>query len=241
MLTADDIYREVLWRAKGTTNELPYAYSSGGDFSFLQLFKEVYCRLVNEVVMTDSDFFLEKASANLVADTEDYYFPNDLIRLRYMELAMDGTNFYKAIETDPAFFATSEQALVSATSQSYPKFWMLGSTSVPSAHFQVAPRPRNAVTNGIKYYYDRMPSAMLANHISAVLSAASCVVLFPAQFEWLIPLGCNVELWGRYGLLEDHQVQVQKYERGIEDLKRLTKPKVSIGQKRIRDSREVGR
>ena len=239
MKKIDDIYREVLWRTNFTTNDFPYVYASGGAYGFLQTFADVYKYLCTEVIYSDSNYFLEKASANLVADVEDYYTPNDLVRLRYLELAMDGTNFYKANEFNPTFFPNSEQALVSAGSYSNPYFWPMGSINVPSSHFQVAPRPRSAVTNGIKYYYDRMPSALFSDHISAAVSTASAMVHFPQHFDYLIPLGIAVEVWGKQGVRDKFADDIQRYRQGVEDMKRLLKPRVSVGQKRMRDSREV--
>ena len=243
MRSLDDIYREVLWRTSLTSTDFPYKFTTGGDYGFIQAFADVYKYLVTEVIYTDSNYFLEKTNLNLTVNVEDYYTPNDLVRLRYMEFALDGTNFYKAYEFDPIFFSTSEQGTVSAGSMYTPKFWSMGSINAPSSHFQIAPKALQTVTNGIKIYYDRMPSALLSTPVSdssaTTISAASAVVFFPGQFDYLIPLGVAVEVWGRYGVLDQKQTEVTRYKTGVEDMKRLLKPRVSIGQKRVRDFREI--
>lgn len=239
MRKLDDIYREVLWRTQKTTNDIPYPYASGGAYGFLQLFADEYQKLVQEVVLTDSDHFLTSSTDNLVANQQEYYLPNDLIRLRYIELGLDGTSFYTAQETDPAFFVVSERNTVSTASVNMPKFWLTGSINTPSARFTVAPNPTQAVTNGIKIYYDRMPSALFSDHISAAVSAASAVVHFPQQFDYLIPLGIAVEVWGKYGVRDQKAAELQRYEQGLEKLRKGLRVNPSISQRRMRDFRET--
>jgi len=239
--TLDDIYREVLWKTSLTTNDLPYKYSSGGNYSFLQLFADVYKFLVQEIINTDSNFFLDRTTDDLSKDVEEYHFPNDLARLRHLELKLDGSYWYRAELTDPVFFRSgTEQALVSSASESHPYFWVMGSINTPSSRFRIAPRPLKDVTDGIKFYYDRMPSALFSSPISAAVSAASAVVTFPSQFDYLIPLGIEVEVWGKYGLRTEKVDDINRYYTGISDMKKLLKPRAAVGQKRIRDFREIG-
>lgn len=240
MRTLDDYYREVLWKTNLTTNDFPYKYTGGGAYGFIQAFAKIYKLLVQEVVQAGSNYFLEKSTIDLVANTEEYYFPSDLCRLRYIEIAMDGTNFYKAQEFDPSFFVMSEQGTVSTASETSPQIWIMGSINTPSSHFQVAPRPKIAKTGGIKIYYDRMPSALLATPVSAAMSTASTQVYFPAQFEELITDGICNDIWTKYGELDKHAQEINDYKQGVEDMKRLLKPRINLGQKRIRDIREIG-
>lgn len=242
MRTLDDIYREVLWRTNLTTTDLPYIYSAGGNYSFLQLFGDVYKYLVNQAIMTDSDYFMVRSTDNLVADQEVYYLPSDLIRLRHIEFSFDGAYFYPGTITDPAFFKRgSEQATVSAAVWNHPYVW-LGDTitgTISGSPYHVAPRPTTAQTSGILLYYDAIPSALFSQPISAAVSTASAKVSFPGQFEYLVPLGISVEVWGKYGSQEDKVTEIQRYQKGIDDMKNLTKPRANVGQKRVRDFREI--
>jgi len=238
--TLDDFYREVLWRTNLTTSDLPYVYASGGNYGFLQLFGDIYKYLVQTIVNTDQNFFLNRSYDSLVANQEIYFLPNDLLRLRHIEFAFDGVSWYPGFETDPVFFKRgAEQTVVSAASMAHPFFWLGDSITAPSSPYHIAPRPATGYTNSILLYYDQMPSGLLANHISAATSAASAKVIFPGEYEYLIPLGVSIEIWGKYGVREQKADEIQRYQKAINDMKNFIKPRASVGQKRVRDSREL--
>lgn len=238
--TLDDVYRKVLWQTSLTTNDLPYVYSGGGNTGFLELFSEQYKYLVNQAILVDTNYFTKRKTDNLVVDQEIYYFPADMIRLRHLELSYDGSYFWPATELDPVFFKRgSEQATVSAAYISHPYFWLGDSITSPSSPYHIAPRPNAAQTSGILYYYDQMPMGLLGTHVSAAISAASVAVVFPEQFEYLLPLGISVELWGKYGVREQKADEIARYQKGLDDMRNMMKPRASVGQKRVRDFREI--
>lgn len=235
----DDIYRKVLWQTSLTSNDLPYAYSAGGLTSFIELFGDIYKYLVNQAVLVDTDYFLTRAYDSLVANQEIYYLPVDTLRLRHIEFNFDGNYSYPGTQLDPvAFTRGSEQATLSAATTAHPYFWLGNDITAPSSPYHIAPRPQVAATNGILMYYDRMPLGLLGTHVSAAISTASTRVVFPEQFEYLIPLGVSVEVWGKYGVRDQKADEIARYEAGLKDMRDMMKPRASVGQKRVRDFRE---
>lgn len=237
----DDVYRKVLWQTSLTTNDIPYAYTAGSQTSFLELFSDIYQYLVNQAVLVDTNYFTNRVYDSLVANQEVYYFPKDMIRLRHIEFNFDGNWYYPGVEIDPAFFIRgSEQALVSAATTANPYFWLGDSITSPSSPYHVAPRPTAARVSGILYYYDQMPMGLLGVNIStSPLSAASTAIVFPEQFQYLLPLGISLEVWGKYGQREAKADEIARYQKGLEDMRNLMKPRASVGQKRVRDLREL--
>lgn len=239
--TLDDIYREILFDTGATTDELPYVYVGGGDYSFLQAFADVYKILCRAVADTDSDFFTDRITDDVTIDVEEYHFPNDLMRLRHIEFQLDGTNWYRGELIDPVFFRSgAEQSQVSAASESKPLFWPLGSINTPSTRFRIAPRPLRSVMDGIKLYYDRIPSALFSDHISAAVSAASAVVTFPGDWEHLIPKGVESRIWGKFGEETKKAESKAEFRDGIRDMKSSMSIGPRTGHSRIRDIRETG-
>lgn len=238
--TLDDVYQRVLWETSLTTNDLAYKYTGGGAAGFLEIFSEVYKKLVNEVVLTDTDYFLTRFAKNLTANIDIYYLPSDLLRLRHIEFCYDNATWNGGIQTDPAAFRrNSEQSFISGATSYRPYFWLGDSITSPSSPFHLAPMPTATVTNGVVGYYDQMPMGLLGAHVSAAISAASTAVVFPEQFEYLLPLGVSIEVWGRYGQLEQKTQKIEQYQQGLKDIRSLMKPRSSIGQKRVRDFREL--
>lgn len=237
--TLDDVYNKVLWQTSLTSNDLPYKYTAGSGTSFIELFGDVYKYLVNQAVLVDTDYFLTRAYDNLVADQEVYFLPADTIRLRHIEFNFDGNYSYPGTQLDPiAFTRGSEQATVSAATTAHPYFWLGDSITSPSSPYHIAPRPTVAATSGILLYYDKMPMGLMGGPVSAAVSAASSRVVFPEQFEYLIPLGVSIEVWGKYGQREAKADEIARYEAGLKDMRDMMKPRASVGQKRVRDFRE---
>lgn len=241
-MTLDDIYREVLWRTGLTTNDLAYVYSSGGTYSFLQLFGDTYKYLVRWLVETDQNYFLTRSYDSLVSAQQVYYFPTDMLRLRHLEFSYDNANWFAGKNTDPAFFIRgAEQTVVSAATINAPYFWLgdsITGAGVSGSPYHIAPVPTASYTNSILLYYDQMPSGLLVNHISAAVSAASAVPIFPGVHNYLIPLGIAVEVWGKYGQSGAHERDIQKYQKALSDINTFMKPRVAVGQTRVRDFRE---
>lgn len=236
----DDAYQKVLWQTGLTTNDLPYIYAAGGALGFLQLFGEQYKYLVNQAVLVDTDYFMKRTTDNLVALQQIYYFPIDMIRLRHIELSYDGAYSYVGTQLDPVFFKRgSEQATVSAANAYHPYFWLGDSITSPSSPYHIAPNPTVPQTSGILYYYDQMPMGLLGAHVSAAISAASTAIVFPEQFEYLLPLGVSVEVWGKYGQRDQKADEITRYQKGLDDMRNLMKPRASVGQKRVRNFREI--
>ena len=229
--TLDDFYRETLWRTSLNTTDLPYIYTAGGAYGFLQLFHDVYTKLIREIVSTGCDFFMEKSTFNLVADQQEYIMPADLMKFRQIELNYNGGGWARATDIDLSHLPnSSEAATLSSASVYHPLFDILEDS------FFIYPEATTNQVSGGKLWYIKMPAEGL--YISAI-SAASATVTFPPEYEWLLPLGCAVEVWGKYRLINENAVEFQRYNQGVADMKRQMKPRVEGGQKRVIDFREI--
>ena|SRR3990167_1615037 len=229
----DEFYRKALWHTSLTTNDFPFVYASGGAYGFTEALHDVYNRLIREIVSTGGDHFMEKSTFSLVADQQEYTLPADCIKLREIELQYDGTNWARARKRDISSLTNSTEAhTLSAASESRPLFDILEDS------FFLYPEPDTARTDGGKLWYIKSPAASL--FISAV-SAASATIAFPQEYEHLIPLGVAVELWDKFGdRVEKGAVLKQKYDEGVEKMKKEIKPRNRPGRVRFLDgNREV--
>lgn len=230
--TLDDIYRDTLWKTSINTADFPYKYTSGGAYGFLQTFHDVYTRLVREIVEQGSDHFMEKSTFNLVANQQEYVFPDDLLKLRQVELSYNGSTWARTMDRDLSFLPQmTEAATLSAANIAYPYMDILENSIF------IYPEPKTAVISGGKMWYIKMPAEGM--YVSAI-SAASATVTFPQEYEYLLPLGCAAELWGKYEAPGTNPNVLQQYATEVEKMKRQIKPRVGGGQKRMIDFREQG-
>lgn len=231
----DDFYRKALWLTNLTTNDFPFVYSSGGAYGFMEALHDVYNRLVDEIVSTGGDYFMEKATFSLVANQQEYTFPSDLRKFREVELAYDSSAqmWARGVKTDISLLPERTEAhMLSAASTSNPYIDILEDS------FFIYPEPDSAVTSGGKLFYIKTPPE--AATVSAV-SAASATITFPQQYEHLIPLGIASELWMKFGdRVEKGAEYTQKYEQGIEKMKAEIKPRAKPGRVRMRNEKELG-
>lgn len=227
----DDFYRKALWLTNLTTSDFPFAYSSGGNYSFHEALHDVYNRLIDEIISTGGDYFMEKSTFSLAANQQEYTFPSDLRKFREVELAYDSVNWARAEKTDLSLLPERTEAhMLSAASQSHPFVDVLED----SMFFYPEP---TATGNGKLFYIKTPPEATT---ISAV-SAASATITFPQQYEHLIPLGIASELWLKYGnAVEKGAEYTSKYEQGIQGMKTDIKPRAKPGRVRMRNEKEIG-
>ena len=231
----DDFYRKALWLTNLTTNDFPFIYASGGAYSFHEALHDVYNRLIDEIISTGGDYFMEKATFNLQPNQPEYIFPTDLRKLREIELAYDGVSWARAVKTDVSLFPErTEASMLSAASTSNPYIDILEDS------FFIYPELNGSTTvsSGGKIFYIKTPSE--ATTVSAV-SAASATISFPQQYEYLIPLGVATELWTKFGdRVEKGADYMQKYEQGILNMKTEIKPRARPGRVRMRNEKELG-
>lgn len=229
----DDFYRKALWYTSLTTSDFPFIYTNGGAYGFHESLHDVYSRLIREIVSTGGDHFMEKATFSLVADQQEYTFPADLIKLREIELQYDGAAWARARQRDLSNLTYSTEAATLSSASVYKPLY-----DVLEDSFFIYPEPTVARTDGGKLWYIKAPAASL--FISAV-SAASATITFPQEYEYLIPMGIAVELWGKFASNDKTAEITAQFNEGVEKMKREIKPRTRPGGVRFLDgNREVG-
>lgn len=104
------------------------------------------------------DFLLKQGSSqNLVSGTSDYTLATDILQLKKVEVALDGSNFYVATRKD----LNEITDLVNTTeTTSSPKYTPITQSSSTEFIIRISPSVTANVTNGLRYWYIIRPAAL---------------------------------------------------------------------------------
>lgn len=167
--------------------------------SYYQLF-------VNEILesMDEWDFQGEIATANLVANQQEYSLPTDIIKIKRAEISYDGTNWYNL-----NFFDINERGKATDTTSITNDF----STSEPYADLMdtgifLYPIPTAAVTGGLKIWYEKKVTELSSATDEPVLVEAYHIGL--ARGAAKVWLEQNIEIAGNKERLAIQSVELEK-------------------------------
>jgi hypothetical protein len=94
------------------------------DANILILANQYKDKLAEEIVKKDEDIFGMKFTRNLLANIREYALPDELIKLKYLEVKLDGSEQERMDETDLAHYkgATDETSIIEAYTGRKPAF-----------------------------------------------------------------------------------------------------------------------
>lgn len=120
------------------------------------------------------------ATASLVASQQDYAFPAGLLKVKRVEVNMNGT-WYKAepIDINQIGTATDTTSIAANFSTSQP-YYDVGQTGI-----KLYPIPPTNVTNGLKIWYVREPSEFTSGEVTTGTKEPG----FDEAFHYMLVLG----------------------------------------------------
>lgn len=102
--------------------------------------------------MDDWDFQGDIATADFVANQQEYTFPSDILKIKRMEVTFDGTNWYVAspMDINERGEPTDTTSIANDFSTSEPYFDLMDNSLF------IYPIPTTSVTGGIKIWYEKL-------------------------------------------------------------------------------------
>lgn len=134
-----------------------YAENDATDSQLFDLLNNAITDELKMVLTVREDFLLKEGTAqDLVADQSDYTLATDILQIKQIQVALDGSNFYVAYrknlnEADDLINTTTE-------SQSEPKYITITQTDSTEFIIRLQPTPSEAVTDGLKYWHIQRPA-----------------------------------------------------------------------------------
>jgi len=167
-----------------------------------------YDILAAEIVssMDDWDIGGEIATANLVVGQQEYVFPADIFKIKRIEAAYDGTNWYPVTRFDVSELgiATDPTNVANHFSKSKPY-----ADTYDNSIF-LFPTPDLSVTNGLKIYYEP-----LVTQLSGVSSEPDIA----RPFHVGIALGMAKDYLKKYITVDGNQNKLMTIENDLEKLR----------------------
>jgi len=132
------------------TNTNTTTYSSADVDAALNSYYQLFVQDILDA-MDDWDFQGEVATANLVANQQEYVFPTDCLKIKRVEITYDGTNWYVV-----NFFDINQRGKATDTTTISEDF----EETEPFADLHdnslfLYPIPDTAITNGLKIWYEK--------------------------------------------------------------------------------------
>ena len=152
-----------------------------------------YDLFVSEILdaMDEWDFNADIATADLVANQQEYVFPTALLKIKRIEVTYDGTNWYKAepMDINEVGHATDTTSIREHFITSEPYFDLMDTS------LMLYPVPTAAVTAGIKIWYeknvDQLSSDTDEPAIARAFHKGLCYGAAKDYFEKYIDVGSN--------------------------------------------------
>lgn len=128
------------------------------DSQLYRLLNDAVSEQIKFVAGLREDFLLKQGtSINLVADTDDYTLATDILQLKRVEVALNGTNYYVAYRKD----LVEDIDLINETEvMASPKYIPITQTSSTEFIIRLQPGPTVNVTDGLRYWYILRPAAL---------------------------------------------------------------------------------
>ena len=109
--------------------------------------------------MDEWDFSAETATTDLITSQQEYILPNDILKIKRVEVTYDGTSWYLAspMDVNERISATDDTSVLNDFSVNNPYFDLMDNSLV------LYPAPTQGVTAGLKVWYEQLPVALSAN------------------------------------------------------------------------------
>ena len=171
-----------------------------------------YHTVVNEVLqsMDDWDYQAEYATADLVANQQEYTVPSDLIKIKRIEVTYDGSNWYLATPFDlNQRSGTNDSATIaeefSTTSPAY---------DLMDNSLFIYPIPTANSTAGLKIWYEKE-----ANELSGATDEPN----LPEAYQKVLCYGAAKDYFEKYsekeGFTNKRNLMTQNYNDLLERMK----------------------
>lgn len=152
-----------------------------------------YDLFVSEILdaMDEWDFNADIATADLVANQQEYVFPTTLLKIKRIEVTYDGTNWYKAepMDVNEVGHATDTTSIRNHFITSEPYFDLMDTS------LMLYPVPTANSTAGIKIWYEKNVDHLSADTdepaISRSFHKGLCYGAAKDYFEKYINVGSN--------------------------------------------------
>lgn len=166
--------------------------------------------LVEEAIdaMDDWDFQGEIATAALSANQQEYIFPNDILKIKRIEVDYDGDGEYKTVDPSdinvyPELTLGSSASINAAFKQSAPRYFAFDNS------FFLGPVPDTDRASGIKIWYTKdvrqitaMSTTWGAGTANSALIGNSGTPDFPRPFHKVLSLGASID-YGQRNRLDE--------------------------------------
>lgn len=150
-MTVQEIFDQVRFEARADADD-------ADNTQLFRLLNNAVVTLTHFVAGLRQDFLLKQGtSINLVAGTSDYLLATDILQLKRLQVALDGSNFYAATPKD-LVLDTAANAL--AESRAQPRYVIIASSDATEFKIRIEPTPAANVTNGIQYFYVFRPAVL---------------------------------------------------------------------------------
>jgi len=150
-MTVQQIFDKIRFIGRYTENDAT-------DAQLLSLLNNAVKDQVKFVTALRQDFLLKSGTAiDLVSGTDDYTLATDIMQIKQIQLALDGTNYYTATRKDlnQASDLVNETEVMSA-----PKYITIGQSNSTEFKIRIQPSVTNSVTSGLKYWYIARPAEL---------------------------------------------------------------------------------
>ncbi len=201
----DDIRRQ----SKITSNDL-------SDATLNVIVNKYYDILLSIVSDLQEDRLLEKSTADLVADQQEYTLPTDIMRLKRIEVTYDGTDTQVATAFDINERGNPDSATDTTTISN--EF----STDEPfydqmDYSFFLYPIPSTSITGGLTLWYVQRPVALSADGDSPDAG-------IPQDFHYLLVEGPLKDVFRRFRKNDQEDRANANWERGKVQFRELMEP-----------------
>jgi hypothetical protein len=185
-MTALELANYIRFELKANTTTLP-------DTDLLPIVNMWMFQMAGRIAGLDEDHFAVEATTDLVANQRQYQNPTDLIKMKYLEAKLDGTNWVRLDETDmnTTKRLTDETSILaiynnSAGSCAFEKF---------ASGFIILSGAITAVDDGLKLHYISFPGKLTdltdnTRDLAAVFDSTHDG--FPTEFHELLATRCII-------------------------------------------------
>lgn len=165
-----------------------------------------YHMFVNEALqaMDDWDFQLDSATADLVANQQEYVFPSTILKIKRIEVSYDGTTWYKVTPMD-----INERGKATSTTDIRNDFTVENPyADIMDNSIFLYPIPTANVTGGIKIWYAKEATE---------LSAATDEPNLPEAYHKGLCYGAAMDYFDKYLEVEGNNTKRSRMNASLED------------------------
>jgi hypothetical protein len=141
--------------------------------------------------MDDWDFSAESATTSLVANQQEYLLPLDILKIKRIEVSMDGVNWYVStpMDVNETGNATDADTVTKNFYPTRPKHDLMDNSII------LYPIPDTSVTAGLKIWYEHLPAVLASSNDTPNLARpfhkGLCYGAAKDYFEKYLEAGAN--------------------------------------------------